>query len=78
MTRWFDDEDPRVKADRQHEVNKKYAHWFHHKGRQALGAKQDKKARMFRDKFTRDNIGFKTDLARRERRIPITLPKVGG
>jgi hypothetical protein len=78
MTQWFDDEDPRVQADRLHAANKQNSGWLHAKGRQALGAKQDKKTRMLRDKFTRDDIGFKADLARRERKVPITLPKVGG
>ena len=77
MTRFYDEDDVRVQADRLHEINRYTSSWLHQKGRQAAGAKQDKKARMLRDAQTREDIGFKSDLARRTRNMPITLPKVG-
>lgn len=77
MTRFYDEDDARVQADIMHARNKQDRGWLHEKGKQTLGAKLGKKARMFRDKATRDDIAFKSDLARRERKTPITMPKVG-
>lgn len=80
MNRWYDEADPRVQADRLHEINNQpgMAKFIHAKGQLIAGARRDAVSRALRDKATKENLALKghiTDQARRVKPTMLVIPK---
>jgi hypothetical protein len=78
MTRYYDEDDARVQADRLRERNRIDGMFIHKKGKAMATARRDKVSQALRDTKTTTDIAFKAEVERRARKTPITLPKVGG
>lgn len=78
MSRWHDEDDVRVQADKLHEINNgRDAMYLFKKGRSKANARRDKVSQALRGDKTTADIAFKAEVERRARITPVTLPKIG-
>lgn len=47
------------------------------RGEEKKVRRQERIATAMRDQITKDNIGFKSNITRRAKKMPVSLPKVG-
>ena len=77
MTRFYDEDDTRVQADKLHEQTIKDTKYLHKKGLTMKGLCRLASENGLRPMQLREDVGFRAHQDHRNKTVPVSLPKIG-